>query len=107
MGKVRSPATVALFFCAVSLVGCDKEFELTFVNLTPETLDLHVAVPGEGWEHVGPVEASGGKREHEVEIDDDLLPATCRYQAGPHRGRFTLTKDMAEKQWIDIRRTGQ
>ncbi len=106
MTKLRIAPTIGVFLCASWLAGCDKEVELTFVNLTGESLDVHLTGSAAGREYLGVV-APMGRLRHELEIDEDELPTTCTWSAGPHRGRFPVTEDTQEELRIEINPLGE
>jgi len=106
MTRWNAAPRIGALLCASCLLGCDKRVELTFVNLTDDSLDVHVTRPGEGREYLGVI-APMGKLRHEVEIGEDDLPATVTWSAGTHRGRFPVTKETQEELWIEIRPLGE
>ena len=50
--RTMKVAVLAVLGIAV-LAGCDKKFQLTFVNGTHEDRDVRLTVPGEGTETIG------------------------------------------------------
>ncbi|MGB2821909.1 MAG: hypothetical protein WBF17_13075 [Phycisphaerae bacterium] len=106
MTRLRTAPTIGVFLCASCLAGCDKEVELTFVNLTGDSLDVHLTSPREGRQYLGVI-APMGKLDHELEVDKDELPTTCTWSAGPYRGRFPVTKDTQEELRIEISPVGE
>ena len=106
MTRLRTAPTIGVLLCASWLAGCDKDVELTFVNLTGESLDVHLTGSGAGREYLGVV-APMGRLRHKLEIDKDDLPTTCTWSAGPHRGRFPVTKDTQEELRIEISPLGE
>jgi hypothetical protein len=106
MVRVRRVCASALLAGVCCLLGCDKEVDLTFVNLTSDSLGVAVAVPREGRQHLGIVLPHGGKLRHELEFDKDDLPVTCWYMVGQQQGQFTVTRKSPKELWIDIRPLG-
>ncbi len=99
--KTLSVPAVLACLSLLLLCGCDKEVELTFVNRTDQALDVRVSTPDEGHEHVGRLDPRG-RLEHEIEIDDDELPARCSWTAGPYGGDFLVTEESDEEIWLEI-----
>jgi hypothetical protein len=93
--------TAAACLCAACLSGCGKAVDLTFINLTDESLEVHVTSPAKGRQYLG-VLPPMGKLRHELAIDRRDLPATCTWTAGPHTDSFRVAKDSEEDVWIDI-----
>ena len=97
-GRLRTMGLVA----AVFLVGCDKDIDITFVNLTARTLEVRLSTPKEAGKRVG-VLRPRTQRKVEIEIDKDDLPAECAWRAGSHEGRFRVWEDSPKKMRIEIR----
>jgi hypothetical protein len=106
MTRWNAAPRIGAVLCASCLLGCDKQVELTFVNLTGDSLDVHLTSPEEGREYLGVI-APMGKLRHGLEIDKDDLPATVTWSAGPHRGRFPVTEETQEELWIEISPLGE
>jgi len=105
----RAARTAGCFLAAAFLLvgGCKKEYRITFVNTTSESLDVTIVVAGYGGTYVGRVGADGGKLPARVKLDKDELPAHCSWRANGFGDSFTLTEDMEKDQWIDIEPGGE
>jgi hypothetical protein len=102
MVKLRSAAAAVGLLSGLCLCGCDKEVKLTFLNLSEDTLDVHVTSPDKGRQYLG-VLPPMGKLRHRLAIDEKGLPAACLWTAGPYVQQFSVTRETAGLMFIDIR----
>ena len=102
----RRTTVAALLLAIALLAGCDKEVKLTFINTTAETRDLYLTAPSHGTRYLGVLPATGGKLKYKLKIDEDLLPATCSWEAGNRSDSFTVNKESEGKMTIAIDPTG-
>ncbi len=74
------------------LVGCDKEYKLTFFNSTDQSRDVILAGPGDGTGYLGSV-GPMSKLKTKIKVDEDWLPATYHWEADDIEDSFTLDDD--------------
>ncbi len=98
----RLIAIASLLTAILVLPGCAKEVELTFMNGTSQVRDVYLTAPPHGTMYLGVLPAKGGTLLYELEIDQDLLPANCYWEAGNRRGSFTVSEESADKMTITI-----
>jgi hypothetical protein len=94
-----------LVLSAVLVVGCEKEYKMTFFNGTDQPRDLILAGPGTGTGYLGTL-GPMGKVQTKIKVDEDFLPARYEWEAGDKEGSFTLTKDSKNKLMIAIEEDG-
>jgi hypothetical protein len=87
-----------LLLCAAALtfvVGCQRHYTITFVNMTGE--DLTVTLEGPG--HIEPSPPStplarrGGRGIFKVAVPEDELPANYAWHANGNQGSIIVQKD--------------
>jgi hypothetical protein len=86
--------------CAILLAGCDKKYNLTFVNATSQSREIELRTPY-GEEDLG-VANPAGKVHRTLKFKKDELPARCAWRAGDLKGEFTITDDMKKDIIIPI-----
>lgn len=91
----------AVVLAGLTLVGCDKKVELTFINATPQTRDIQVTAP-EGTFMAGTAGGQGGRVHTTLKLKKDELPATIIWQAGDIGSRFTIDSKTKDKLAVPI-----
>jgi hypothetical protein len=102
-GNIKAALAVTTL-SLVMIVGCDKKFNLTFVNGTAQEREIVLHTPA-GTES-GIAGPSGGKWKITVVLVKDDLPARCSWQSGEMGGNFDLTEKTKKDIFIHIDRTG-
>lgn len=95
--------SVALF--AVLLAGCQKHFNLRFVNETLEARDVMLAAPGHGSIPVGRIDG-GTHLTHRLAMRPEHLPSRCWWNCGEISGNFVLTDEQRGPIVVPIRAPG-
>ena len=93
---------VCMLAVAVLAAGCDKKVKLTFVNTTPQSLNVELNVPTEGPIPVGTVYPTGGKLVYNLKINKDDLPVDCQWRAGDQSGNFPIDNKTRSPLYIYI-----
>jgi hypothetical protein len=103
MMRMKLLGCVALLAFAV---GCQRQYTVTFVNMTAE--DQTVTMQGPGTIHPSPpampVAREGGRGMFSVAIDEDKLPANYAWNADSHRGSLVIQKDSNKDLIVNIRK---
>jgi hypothetical protein len=73
----------------VMIVGCDKKFNLTFVNGTAQEREIVLHTPAGTESGIAP---SGGNWKITVVLAKEDLPAHCSWQSGEMGKKFKLTE---------------
>ena len=102
----RKVLVVGMLILAGAAVGCEKTVEMTFVNVTSQSLRVELTAPGHGMRQVGVVGPTGGSLTYKLKFDEDFLPATCAWRAGSQSAEFTVTDKTDSKSVIYIKRGG-
>lgn len=87
---------------AACAAGCDKSFDITFVNHTAYPQEVRLRGPGHYPDLVGEASPSGGKVEASFKVDEDLLPAKYQWKTDTYAGDFVLSRKHKSEQWVHI-----
>jgi hypothetical protein len=82
---------------AALLGGCGKTVELSFLNLTSDSINVYVTTPQQGRQFVGIV-APMGRLSHTIMVPEDKLPANCVWQTGSVSQSFTVTRETGDQE---------
>lgn len=104
MAMTRGWRVLLVVFATATLGGCGKTVDVSFLNLTDDTLNVYVTTPSQGRQSVGLVPPLG-RLSHTLMVPEDSLPATCTWQVGSVSQSFTVTKQTGEQE-VTILPTG-
>jgi hypothetical protein len=97
---MRKMGWMSLLLVAAMAVGCTRDFNLTFRNLTRNPVDVALDGPARS-EDVGTIGPAREMR-FELKIKENYLPEPWTIQAGKLTRKFTFTKDTPTELWINI-----
>lgn len=85
-------------------VGCQQDYNVTFVNSTQRDMTATLTGPGDidPSPPTLPVARQGGQAQFKLKVDDDDLPANYTWTADGRRGTLVLTEDSRSDQVINI-----
>jgi hypothetical protein len=103
MKRMKLLACVALLAFAA---GCQKQYTITFVNLTGEDLTVTMQGPGkiEPAPPTMPLARQGGRGMFKVAVNTDDLPANYAWHADSHEGSVIVQNDSNKFLIVNIRK---
>ncbi|MFP4106618.1 MAG: hypothetical protein ACLFVU_11085 [Phycisphaerae bacterium] len=102
MQSIGKLAAGAILVSLVTLVGCDKKYNLTFVNHTDQSMEVKVTPPMGSTQTIGQIGADGSQLNYSIKVNTDDMPATTSVKAGMMSRSFTITEDTPGKLWFHI-----
>jgi hypothetical protein len=95
---------VVLVLSVVVLAGCEKTFNITITNATPQASALEMKDPS-GFHPLGLLEP-GRSRHYTLKLAQDELPADCELNAGGMKKAFPLDKNDKDEQYFYLDASG-